>query len=296
MKMKIKVLAALLLSTCTLYTAQTQADQKFGFAKRCSLPDAPMPIKFRVDDYIENFDGMAYNIIYVAADQRKRGDLYSLYSNSDGYNYLKTKPATGRDPFPSTVLLYDNNPSGTTGSYLSKPVCMDKSDCQPYPADWHPTVGRGLSAYNKVLEQYPNDFIYVHSGMFPSLSDDSIDTTIFTMTRNFEYLRVEVFAVTKIGDPNVTSAFMDEYGAEPIVFEYGRAQFGNPDYYIGADSNHLTRPMAGSLPDFPAHLDKNIQAMDFYIKYPKGYLGEVVTSAKFYYFSDKQKEILSTCN
>ena len=263
MKMKIKVLAALLLSACTLYTAQTQADQKFGFAKRCSLPDAPMPIKFRVDDYIENFDGMAYNIIYVAADQRKRGDLYSLYSNSDGYNYLKTKPATGRDPFPSTVLLYDNNPSGTTGSYLSKPVCMDKSDCQPYPADWHPTVGRGLSAYNKVLEQYPNDFIYVHSGMFPSLSDDSIDTTIFTMTRNFEYLRVEVFAVTKIGDPNVTSAFMDEYGAEPIVFEYGRAQFGNPDYYIGADSKHLTRPMAGSLPDFPAPLDKNIQAMDF---------------------------------
>ncbi|MCM7590410.1 hypothetical protein M8S10_16530 [Enterobacter chuandaensis] len=295
MKMKIKVLAAFLLSSCTLFSAQTQADQKFGFAKKCSLPDAPMPIKFKVHDYLSNFDGIAFNIIYIPADESERGDLYSLYTNSDGFNYLSQKPSTRRG-ITSDVISHVNNPAGTMGSYLSKPVCTTKEECQTYPVDWNPSLNHGLSGYQHLQSEFPNDFIYVHSGMFPTLSDDTIDTTIFTMTRNFKLLRVEIFSVTNIGDPHVDPDWMQTIGAEPIVFEYRRPTYGTFDYYVGSGYNRISRPMSGSMTEFPAHLDKNIQSMDFFIKFDKGYLGEIYSSAKFYYFSEKQKEILATCN
>ncbi|MGX5027782.1 hypothetical protein ACWKYF_12645 [Enterobacter asburiae] len=297
MKMKIKVLAAFLLSACTLFGAQTQAEQKFGFAKvkKCSLPDAPMPLKFKVHDYLSNFDGVAYNIIYIPEDESGRGDLYNLYTNSDGFNYLSQKPETSRG-FTKNAVSYVNDSAGAMGNYLSKPVCMTKQECQTYPEDWNPTVNFGLSAYNDIKNEFPNDFIYVHSGMFPSLSDDTIDTTIFTMTRNFKLLRVEIFAVSNVGDPHVETDWMHDIGAEPIVFEYRRPLYIDFNYYVLQPQSRITRPLSGSITQFPEHLDKNIQSMDFFIKFDKGYLGEIWSSAKFYYFSEEQQKILSTCN
>lgn len=293
-----KVYTAFFLFFCMIFSVNINAEQKFGFAQpqRCQLPDAPFPIMFRIDDHLVNFAGMAFNIIYIPADESNRSDLYSLYQNEDGYNYLSQSQATSRG---FGVGVYDdlNDPAGTMTSYISQPVCTKQNSCQPFPTGWSPTENFGRSAYERIKDNYPNDFIIVHSGMFPSLSDYQLNTTIFTTTRRFKLLRIEVFSVTSNEDPNVTPEWMHDTGAEPIVLEYRASTTTSQPYYILDDASRMSRPTSTSpMTEFPQHLDKeSIQSMDFHIKYDGGKLGEIYSEAKFHYFNDAQKAVLSKC-
>ncbi|MGX5109457.1 hypothetical protein ACWKYD_11755 [Enterobacter cloacae] len=295
MKISPTSLAVMLFSACAMFSSQLYAEHKFGFATtRCALPDAPFPISFEIDDYVHDFLGIAYNIIYIPEDESNRSDMYSLYINSDGYDYFsQQQDTTGIAP---VVGVRSNNAEGAMTSYISKPVCTTKNDCQPYPESWSPTVNFGLSAYDNIKTYYPNDLIIVHSGVFPSLSDDTLRTTIFTSTRRFKLLRIELFAVTKWGDADVNDQWMHDTGAEPIVLEYRNSSVDKTNYFLD-DKSRIARPLANSaLTTFPTRLDRSsIQSMDFRVKYAGGKLGEIYGGAKFYYFTDDQKALLTKC-
>ncbi|MCE1399190.1 hypothetical protein LWU68_20065 [Enterobacter cloacae] len=291
-----KTQAAILLSLCATFSTNLHADQKFGFAQKCQLPDVPFPITFKVHDYLSNFAGMAYNIIYIPESGSNRSDLYDLYKNSDGYDYLSQSQSVSRGD-GTGIYNYNNNSEGAMTSYISQPVCTGAHDCQKYPSDWVAQPNFGRSTYDSIKDQYPNDLIIVHSGMFPTLSDDQLNTTIFTTTRRFKLLRIEVFSVTDIEDPDVTAQWMHDTGAEPIVMEYRSSTTTSVPYYIRDDFSRLSRPTSTSpMKEFPQHLDKDsIQSMDFFIKYDGGKLGEIYTEANFHYFNDAQKAILKKC-
>lgn len=298
-----KTLAMIVLSASTLFSSGLMADQKYGFAEKvkCIKPFMPLIINFKVDDYLDNFAGIAYNIMYIGADDNNgRADLNSLYTNSEGHNYLNQNGNVYR--YAKTEIKdsysYVNAPGGTMLSYLSKPVCLEKKDCQAYPRQWQPTEDRGLSSYDSIRRYYPNDFIYVHSGLFPTLHEGNLDTTIFTLVNRFKLLRIEIFTVTNGENVPVSNEWMHDIGAEPIVMEYSSSKWGDTGYYFGnAAVNRISRPLNSSpLKSFPDHLDTSIQAMDFQISMSKGAIGEIRAGAQFYYFSEAQKEILNKCS
>lgn len=296
-----KTLAMIVLSASTLFSSGLMADQKYGFAEKtkCIKPFMPLIINFKVDDYLDNFAGIAYNIIYIGADDNNgRADLNSLYTNSEGHDYLSQGGNVYR--YAKTEIKdsysYVNAPGGTMMSYLSKPVCLEKKDCHVYPSKFQPTTDHGLSKYNDLKRYYPNDFIYVHSGLFPTLHEGNIDTTIFTLVRKFKVLRIEIFTVTNGENVFDSPDWMGRIGAEPIVMEYRASQSGDEYYYLDGASG-LRRPTSTSpLKAFPNHLDPSIQAMDFKLKFKGGVLGEIYSEAQFHYFSDAQKETLNKCS
>ncbi|MGG5838418.1 hypothetical protein [Huaxiibacter chinensis] len=299
MMFSLKKTTLIFLSALVVLTHTAHAEQKYGFATKCKKTDALFPISFIIDDELDNFAGMAYNVIYIPEDQAGRADIAKLYKNSDGYDYTTQKQEVGRVAGTDLYgLFHDNDSAGAMTSYISQPVCTAKNPCQNAPSGWKPTVNHGMSAYDDIREQFPNDNVIVHSGMFPSLSNVDLRTTLFLPTRNFKLLRVEIMPVTNGYSPHDSIDWMQNIGSQPIVMQYTIPLNSNDrtQYYLDAFSR-ISRPRADSaMTEFPARLDRaSIQSMDFHVTFSKGYLGETYSGVKFYYFNDEQKAILNKC-
>jgi|GEM_PF-1858359 len=290
-------LTAIAFSTCALFSSTLQAAGQYGFA--CNA-DAPLVIALNASDIISNYDGIGYNLIYIPQKMSGSGNYDSLYTNSDGENYLGVTP-----PVHYSLVLSGAPPmgdAGKTGSYLGQPICLSNKSCAPNPGDFVAEVNTGLSKYPTIKNSmYPDDFIIVNSGLIPSYTDSDpgsyhIKTVLFTTTRHIKFLRLELFGITNPRvNPDVTASWMKQTGAEPLYFEYVNDSGGS---IMTLSEGTITRPHPNSaLKAFPQTIDLNeLQAIDIDMSFGKGGpIGELYSGLTFYYFNAAQKNILNNC-
>lgn len=298
MMFSLKKTTVIFLSALVVLTNTANAEPKYSFASKCKKTDALFPISFTIDDEMSNFAGMAYNVIYIPEDQAGRADIAKLYKNSDGYDYTTQKQEIGRDVSTfKDPTFRDNDASGAMTSYISPAVCTAKNPCQNAPSGWKPTVNHGMSAYDDIRSFYPNDNIIVHSGMFPTLSNDDLRTTLFLPTRNFKLLRVEIMPVTNGFSPGDSIDWMQNTGSQPVVMEYTTPSNSSDKAQYYLSYGRIARPRSDSaMTEFPTRLDRSaIQSMDFRVSFSNDSLGDTYSGVKFYYFNDEQKAILNNC-
>lgn len=194
----------------------------YGFAQpKCSLWSTFFPISFQVDSdmsVFEDAERAGFNIFYITGgDLQNMDDYYDLYTISGGHVWNNTSPwlINGKDAV----------------------MCKGSSDCVKSGTG---SIGKGISAYNSLKAEFPNETIKVASDR--PYSNGDIDW-YYIPTRRLKLLRVEFFTPNK-GVISGTGKYV-----EPIFFEY--RETGNGDemklYEMGgtargADFSHVKLP------------------------------------------------------
>ena len=172
---------------------------KYGFVsdiRRCSLWDTFFPLSSQVpnDKATRNADPR-FNIFYITGTRVKHMDDYTdLY-------------------YPGGVRVWPQSPYLTPGQNTA--ICQNAGECV---TPGRGSVGKGISAYNNLKSEFPNDTIKVGTG---SAYDDGDITWGFLATRKLKLLRSEYFT-PYTGTDSVHVGYV-----EPLYFEY--RETGNGD-------------------------------------------------------------------
>ncbi|WP_148677738.1 hypothetical protein [Klebsiella sp. RIT-PI-d] len=197
----------------------------YGFAQpKCSLWSTFFPVSFQVSSDMAVIPGLVdaetagFNIFYITGgDFHNMDDYYDLYTINGGHVWNNTSP----------WLINGRNAV----------MCKGSSDCVKSGTG---SIGKGISAYNSLKAEFPDENIKVASDR--PYSNGDIDW-YYIPTRRLKLLRVEFFTPNKGSMPG-TSQYV-----EPIFFEY--RETGNGDemklYEMGgtargADFSHVKLP------------------------------------------------------
>lgn len=168
------------------------ASSKYGLAfsiKPCPLWQIFFPLSFQVPDDKETRNASPqFNIIYIAGDTVKHmDDYYDLY-------------------LPGNVRVWPQSPFLLNGKDTA--ICLSSGQCV---TSGYGSVGKGISAYNNILAEFPDDKVKVLSS---SAYGDGDITWFFLPLRKLKLLRIEYFT-PYTGRESVHFGYV-----EPLFFEY----------------------------------------------------------------------------
>lgn len=171
---------------CVSTNALAQSTYGFGSAKgQCSFWTMLFPISLQQPDD----EPMDYkvNIFWIGAD--------SIVGMDNYYDFYET---------PYNQLAW---PSGAAAG-TSTPVCTGQAECVTAGIG---SVGRGISAYDSIKQEFPNETVKVYSGK-PDGSGKL--TWVYLPVRKMKLLRIEVFT------PYTDKVAAHVGFVEPLWFEY----------------------------------------------------------------------------
>lgn len=168
------------------------ASSKYGFAfsiKPCPLWTTFFPLSFQVpDDKGTRNASPQFNIIYISGDTVKHmDDYYDLY-------------------LPGNVRVWPERPFLINGKDTA--ICLSSGQCV---TSGYGSVGKGISAYNNIVAEFPDDKVKVLSD---SAYGNGDITWIFLPLRKLKLLRIEYFT-PYTGRESIHFGYV-----EPLFFEY----------------------------------------------------------------------------